>query len=99
VLETIRDVCRIYGGKKTFGFDPPEIGNKSLRSGAAMALALSHRNHSEMKIMIVGRWRSFAFMAYIRPQIIELTSNLAEDMIGVSGTDATNQGEEMRLDF
>jgi hypothetical protein len=30
VLETIRDVCRIYGGKKTFGFDPHEIDNKSL---------------------------------------------------------------------
>ena len=99
VLETIREVCRIYGGKKTFGFDPQEIGNKSLRSGAAMALALSRKNHSDMRIMILGRWRSYAFMAYIRPQIIELTSNLAEDMVDSSVTDATNQGEEMRLDF
>ena len=64
-----------------------------------MALALSQRNYSEMKIMILGRWRSNAFMAYIRPQIIELTSNLAEDMVDLSGTDANNQGDEMRLDF
>ena len=30
VLETIRSVCELYGGKANFGFAPDEIGNKSL---------------------------------------------------------------------
>jgi hypothetical protein len=98
-LETVRHICQMYGGRKAFGFSPGEIGNKSLRSGAAMALALSPKNHSEMRIMILGRWRSNAFMAYIRPQIIELTSNLAEDMVDKSGTDLNDQVDGMRLDY
>lgn len=72
-----------------------EIGNKSLLpllSGAAMPLALSHHNYSKMKIMILGRWWSNDFMAYIRPQIINLTSNLAEDMVDVSVTDCNTHG-------
>lgn len=54
ILETIRDLCRMHGGKTMSRFSPEEIGNKSLRSGAAIALALSRQNHSEMKIMIIG---------------------------------------------
>jgi hypothetical protein len=98
-LEIVRDVCRLRGGKEVFGFDPLEIGNKSLRSGAAMALALGPNNHNEMKIKILGRWRSTAFMAYIRPQILELTSNLAEDMVTRSGTDTSTGTNDMRLDY
>lgn len=98
-LEIVRDVCRLRGGKEVFGFDAWEIGNKSLRSGAAMALALGPNNHNEMKIKILGRWRSTAFMAYIRPQILELTSNLAEDMVSGSGTDTSAQTHDMRLNY
>ena len=81
-LATLRSVCRLYGGAKTFGFGPEEIGNKSLRSGAAMSLVLSKKNHTTFKIQILGRWKSEAFMRYIRPQVLELTSDLAEDMLG-----------------
>ena len=56
-----------------------------------MALALSRRQYPETKIMILGRWKSNAFMSYIRPQVLELTSNLAEDMTDVSGTDLSEK--------
>jgi hypothetical protein len=72
-------VCAYYGGDKTFGFGPTVIGNKSLRSGAAMALFLM--NHSVAKIMILGRWSSDAFLVYIRPQVLEWTNNMSSDMI------------------
>ena len=109
-LELIRSICRIYGGQDHFGFSPKEIGNRSLRSGAAMALALSPKNYGETQIMILGRWKSNAFMAYIRPQMLELTSGLAADMTQVSGTDLRERrrdteengdpGEmELRLDY
>jgi hypothetical protein len=71
----LRDTCQIYGGAETFGFEAAEIGNHSLRSGAAMALFMM--NHSQERIMILGRWNSDAFLAYIRPQVLEWTSNMA----------------------
>ena len=78
IRQTLRDVCRIYGGSQTFGFAPSDIGNKSLRSGAAMALFLN--DHSPSKIMILGRWKSDAFLDYIRPQVLEWTSTMSRDM-------------------
>jgi len=75
----LRKVCKKYGGKRKFGFAPSEIGNKSTRSGAAMSLFLN--NHSTAKIMILGRWKSDAFLVYIRPQVLEWTSNMSSDMI------------------
>lgn len=78
-LQLLRNTCRTFGGKTTFGFDPNDIGNRSIRSGAAMALFL--RDCSVHKIMILGRWSSDAFLAYIRPQVLEWTNNMSRDMI------------------
>jgi hypothetical protein len=78
-LNLIRKTCGDQGGKTMFGFDPMEIGNKSLRSGAAMSLFLM--KHSSDRIMILGRWKSRAFLDYIRPQVIEWTSCLSGEMI------------------
>jgi hypothetical protein len=78
-LTRIRSTCQIYGGKAKFGFDPKEVGNKSLRSGAAMALFL--KGHSSDRIMILGRWKSKAFLDYIRPQVISWTGCFSNDMI------------------
>jgi hypothetical protein len=69
----------MFGGKMTFGFHPHEIGNRSIRSGAAMALFL--KDHSTAKIMILGRWSSDAFLVYIRPQVLEWTNNMSRDMV------------------
>jgi hypothetical protein len=78
-LELIRHTCAIFGGKTVFGFDPHEIGNRSIRSGAAMALFL--KDHSTAKIMILGRWSSNAFLVYIRPKVLEWTNNMSKDMV------------------
>lgn len=76
--KTLRTTCSLFGGKATFGFAPHEIGNKSIRSGAAMALFLA--DVPTAKIMILGRWSSDAFLVYIRPQVLEWTSNMSRDM-------------------
>ena len=77
----LRETCRRLGGKPVLGYGPDEIGTKSIRSGAAMALFL--QNHSVSRIMILGRWSSDAFLAYIRPQVLEWTNNMSRDMIAL----------------
>ena len=77
--DSLRTTCREGGGKATFGYDPDEIGTRSIRSGAAMGLFLM--NHSVAKIMILGRWSSDAFLVYIRPQVMEWTNQMSSDMI------------------
>jgi hypothetical protein len=79
ILHILRNTCYTFGGLTTFGFSSNEIGNKSIRSGAAMALFLN--DVSTAKIMILGRWASDAFLAYIRPQVLEWTNNMSRDMI------------------
>jgi hypothetical protein len=54
IRNRLRYRCNSYGGRATFGFDLHEIGNKSIRSGAAMALFL--QNISSDRIMILGQW-------------------------------------------
>jgi hypothetical protein len=44
-------------------------------------MALFLANHSTAKIMLLGRWLSDAFLAYIRPQVLEWTNNMSLDMI------------------
>jgi hypothetical protein len=79
VRKLLRHTCFLFGGFTTFGFHPHEIGNRSIRSGAAMSLFLM--DHSPAKIMILGRWSSDAFLVYIRPQVLEWTNNMSCDMI------------------
>jgi hypothetical protein len=78
VRKLLRHTCSMFGGFKTFGFHPQEIGNKSLRSGPAMSLSLM--DHSPAKIMILGSWSSGAFLVCIRPQVLEWTNNVTCDM-------------------
>ena len=80
IRDTLRRVCVTRGkGGSQFGFEPADIGNKSIRSGAAMALALN--DHSPYKIMVLGRWASDAFLFYIRPQVLEWANNMSKDMV------------------
>jgi hypothetical protein len=76
--DRLRATCSTYGGKAEFGFDAHEIGTKSIWSGAAMSLFLM--NNSSDRIMLIGRWLSKAFLAYIRPQVLEWTNNMSMDM-------------------
>jgi hypothetical protein len=65
-------------GVKVLGYSSKNIGTHSIRSGAAMALVLGGAEVWE--IMLLGRWRSFAFMDYIREQVRELRQNTSETM-------------------
>ena len=100
----IKRICSQCGGARSFGFDESEIGNKSIRSGAAMSLFLM--NHSTDKIMVLGRWKSKAFLDYIRPQIIEWSTCLSKDMVSfdsfsklISSTKRSIQEESERRNY
>ena len=54
-------------GEDKVGFNISEIGTHSLRSGAAMAMALDQI--SVYVIMMIGRWSSNTFLKYIRKQV------------------------------
>jgi hypothetical protein len=69
-------------GPDHLGYKGSDIGTHSIRSGAAMALYLADQN--VVKIMLLGRWKSDAFLAYIRPQVIELSTDLSQIMITTS---------------
>ena len=78
-LVFMKVICETFGGQSRFWFCPNEIGNRSVRSGAAMALFLT--NHSPDKIMLLGRWKSRVFLVYIRPQVTEWCDLFSIDMI------------------
>ena len=40
-LVSMRVICKSFGGRSRFGFHPNEIGNRSVKSGVAMALFLT----------------------------------------------------------
>jgi hypothetical protein len=44
-----------------------------------MALALQGGN-SDKKIMMLGRWKSAAFLDYIRPQVLEWAGDMSNEM-------------------
>jgi hypothetical protein len=81
LADTMKTTCRVLGGQAEFGFGPDDIGAKSIRSGAAMALFL--KGVGTPMIMILGRWVSESFMDYIRPQVLEWTSDLSLQMASV----------------
>ena len=67
---------------KNLGFTADEIGLHSIRTSAAMAMVLS--GTPVFMVMLIGRWKSDAFLVYIRKQIAELTSSVASNMITVN---------------
>jgi hypothetical protein len=79
VLKLIRHTCTLYRGFSAFGFHPHKIGNRSIRSGAAMALFLM--DHSPAKIRILGCWASNAFLVYICPQVLKWTHYMSCDIM------------------
>jgi len=79
VINMMRESCEVQDGYNKYGIRPEELGTRSIRSGAAMALALQ-KDASDKKIMMHGRWKSDAFLKYIRPQVIEFAGDAAEIM-------------------
>jgi hypothetical protein len=77
--DQIRHSFTFMGGSVTFDFDATQIGTQSVRSGAAMALSLM--DSSTARIMILERWSSDAFLIYTRPQVLEWSNSISNDMI------------------
>jgi len=71
-LKLLRFMGKTFGGKEVFGFYPKDIDNKSMRSGAGMAVFLN--KHSTPRIMLLGRWLPDAFFIYIRPRVLKWTT-------------------------
>ena len=92
VKRLLRLTCYRYGKERGYGIEEHELGTRSIRSGAAMALFLM--DHLVKKIMILGRWSSDAFLVYIRPQVLEWTNIMAEDM--ASSGDFRDLGRKRR---
>jgi hypothetical protein len=66
-------------GEAALGYSPADIGTHSIRSEAAMALVLS--GHAAWRIMLAGRWKSSAFLVYIKEQVQAFSRGVSERMI------------------
>ena len=95
-LRMIRWCCKIGGGREEFGFDAKEIGNRLIRSGSAMALFLTKKHPT--RIMLLGRWKSLAFLKYIRAQTLEWTLNMSESMINFDHFEDLTLGKRIKKD-
>lgn len=78
VIKHLRNAA-ICIGCKELGFSPMEIGTHSIRSGGAMSLCLAKIEHTIIKL--IGRWKSDAFLKYIRKQVQDLTTDISSRMI------------------
>jgi hypothetical protein len=83
VVRLMRRSCTMYDGGNKYGFTEEEIGTRSIRSGAAMTLAVQGGQSADPKIMMLGRWKSRRFMEYIRPQVLEWAGSMSSDMAKV----------------
>lgn len=71
----------MHDGGNHYGFtEEQEIGTRSIRSGAAMALA-PQGGQSDPNIMILGRWKSRRFKRYIRLQALEWAGSMSSNMV------------------
>jgi hypothetical protein len=66
-------------GPTILGFHADDIGLHSIRTSAAMAMVLS--GTPVYMVMLIGRWKSDAFLVYIRKHVAEFTSSVASNMI------------------
>ena len=77
VLQRIRQAVAEIGGSR-LGYDAGRVGTHSIRSGAAMAMFLA--GVPIETIQLIGRWKSRAFMRYIRIQVPDITKDVASKM-------------------
>jgi hypothetical protein len=78
LLQALRDTVASIGFS-ALGYRAREIGTHSIRSGAAMALVLSH--HAAWRIMLAGRWKSSAFLIYVQEQVQAFSHGVSDRMI------------------
>ena len=77
VLHHLKAAAAQYGEAK-LGFPVARLGTHSLRSGAALAMYLAGVPAETMQL--IGRWKSQAFLRYIRLQVQQLTQGVATEM-------------------
>ena len=77
VLKHIRSTVTQIGEDR-LGFTAKEVGPHSIRSSFTMFLQLNRIRSN--KIMLQGRWRSTAFLTYIRVQVTEFSLGLSDQM-------------------
>ena len=68
-------------GRDSLGFGPDDVGTHSVRASLAMQLYL--QDVPPHTIMLIGRWRSDAFLTYIEQQCREFTKGLSETMLSL----------------
>jgi hypothetical protein len=68
-------------GPEILGHDPDDIGLHSGRSAAAMAMILA--GVPTYMVMLIGRWKSDAFLTYIRKQVAEFSNQVSHNMIRI----------------
>ena len=78
IRKDIKNIVKIMG-PEILGFSSGDVGTHSIRSGGAMALHLA--NVSPLTIMMIGRWRSDAFLLYIRKQVQQFSIGLSDRML------------------
>ena len=78
VLDYLRAVARSIGSA-SLGFDPMAIGCKSIRSGTAMGWHLA--GHRPEHIMLMGRWKSDAFITYLRRHVLEFCKGMSKSLL------------------
>jgi hypothetical protein len=65
-------------GAKKLGIDVKRVGTHSVRTSCAMLLYMAKVRTAA--IMLLGRWKSDAFLLYLRRQVKEFTQGLSEAM-------------------
>jgi hypothetical protein len=76
--ECLRSTVRIIGQHK-LGIDLNRVGTHSLRTSCAMLMYLAKTRTAT--IMLLGRWKSDAFLLYLRKQVKEFTSGVSDMMV------------------
>ena len=71
-------------GPEKLGIDIHRVGTHSLRSSCAMLLYLAEVRTST--IMLLGRWKSDAFLLYLRKQVKEFTKGISSTMTNQPST-------------
>ena len=66
-------------GEQVLGFTKDDVGAHSPRASLAMLMYLA--KEPVYTIMLVGRWNSDAFLAYIEKQIREFTKGVSTSML------------------
>jgi hypothetical protein len=66
-------------GRDRLGFGPEDVGLRSIHSGADMAMYLGVV--TVFLIIMVGHWRSDAFLYYIQQQVQEFSTSVSAQMV------------------